>query len=121
LLPGTNEVLLQPYQRATFNKENKDIKVFDEPDADIFIVWTEGLLQFSQGNLQSVFTKLERYYNIKIDTPKDFPSSEVITGKLDLKESLEDVMIALSDVANLDYRIYDNRVVIDKRLKKIVR
>lgn len=116
---GRNEILLKPYQRATFDKGNKDIVVVDEPDADFFISWTEGWLQFSQESLQSVFTKLERYYNIEITTPTNFPSSEIITGKLDLKESLEDVMLALSDVAKLDYRISQNKITIDKKMKEL--
>jgi hypothetical protein len=116
---GRNEVLLKPYQRATFDKENKYIVVVDEPDANVYIAWTEGWLKFSQESLQSVFTKLERYYNIEITTPINFPSSEIITGKLDLKESLEEVMQALSDVAKLDYRISQNKIIINKKMKEL--
>lgn len=116
---GKNEIFLKPYQKATFDKKNNNIEVKDDPNADIFIAWTEGWLQFSQESLKSVFTKLERYYNIEITTPYNFPSSEIITGKLDLKDSLEEVMMALSDVARLEYRISQNKITIDKKIKKL--
>ncbi len=114
-----NEVLLKPNQIASFNKIDNSIKVFDDPHVDFYISWTQGWMQFSQESLSSVFDKLERYYSVKIEMPKDFPSSEVISGKLDLKESLEDVMKVLSDVAKIEYRINKNEIYINKKLKRI--
>jgi len=115
---GKNEVLLKPYQKASFNKEKNSINVKAEPNADIYIAWTEGWFQFSNESLHSVFTKLERYYNVEIQTPKNFPFSDRITGKLDLKESLEDVMMALGDVAKIEYKINNNTIYINKKQNK---
>jgi hypothetical protein len=36
-----------------------------------------------------------------------------------LKESLEEVMQALSDVAKLDYRISQNKIIINKKMKEL--
>lgn len=113
---GKREVLLKPNQRASYNKQENDVKVSNEPNADEYIAWTEGWFEFSRESLNSVFTKLERYYNVKIVTPEKFPSTELITGKLDLKDSLEKVLVALSDVAKIEYRISENKIFINKRM-----
>lgn len=115
------EVILEPYQKATFSKTENDIMVSVEPDADVYVTWTVGWFDFSQESLHTVFTKLERYYNIEVVVPKGFPSNEKITGKLDLKDSLEDVMRALADVAKISYRINDKQIYIEKEINKIPR
>ena len=79
------------------------------------IAWIEGWLEFSKESLFSVFVKLERYYNVKIITPESFPSSDIITGKLDLKGSLDEVMVALADVAKIEYNINGSNIYIEKK------
>ena len=116
---SSKSVLLEPLQKATFNKDEREISVSDEPDADVYIAWTEGWFTFSQQSLEQVFTKLERFYNIEIIIPANFPSNEKITGKLDLKDSLEEVLKVLSDVAKINYRITNNQVLVDKKVEEI--
>jgi ferric-dicitrate binding protein FerR (iron transport regulator) len=72
-----------------------------------------GWLYFSQKSLPYVFGKVERYYNVKIVLPKDFRASTMISGKLDIKGSLDDVMKALSDVGKFSYRIDDHTIFIE--------
>lgn len=112
---GRNEVILKPYQKGSFDKQKNDVLVSAEPDAEICITWTEGIFQFSQEGLAFVFSKLERYYNVEINISQNFHFTELISGKLDLKESLEDVMAALSDVAQIDYNINEGTVYIDRK------
>jgi len=116
---GNNEVVMQPYQKVNFNKQNSEMEVLDEPDANVYLVWTEGWLQFSKESMFSVLHKLERYYNVKIKFPTNFSSPELITGKLDLKDSLDEVMMALADVAQIDYRINGKVIHIEKKLKEL--
>ncbi|MDX8341174.1 DUF4974 domain-containing protein [Draconibacterium sp. IB214405] len=114
-----NSVELKPYQKATFDKEENDIVVAEEPNADVYLAWTEGWFEFSQQNLDNVLTKLERYYNVKLVVPEDFNTNRKITGKLDLKDSLDDVLKALSDVAKMDYRIDGSKVFITNKMEEI--
>jgi len=112
---GKKEVVLEPNQHASFNKEANNVKVSFAPNAEEYIAWTVGWFQFSRESLDRVFTKLERYYNVEIITPESFPTNELITGKLDLKDSIDKVMTALSDVAKINYRISENNIYIEKR------
>ncbi len=115
LLGFSRDVIkLEPNQKARFNKKSKDVKVSDEPDADAYIAWTAGWFQFSKQSLKDVFASLERYYNVKIVVSDSFPSEELISGKLDLKESIEEVMFVLNDVAKLKYKLINNTLYIEK-------
>jgi transmembrane sensor len=109
-----NETILSPNQKATYNKELKTISVKYEPDVEMAIAWTDGWFKFSKQSLSDVLKKLERYYNIRFEFDKGFSTSDLITGKLDLKESIEQVMVALTDVTNIDYIISENIIYIEK-------
>ncbi|MBN1821811.1 MAG: FecR domain-containing protein [Prolixibacteraceae bacterium] len=114
-----NEILLKPNQKASFNKQTKEVLLSNESESDYYTAWTEGWFQFRQENLTAVLIKLERYYNVKFVLNPAFYPSELISGKLDLKESLQEVLAALSDVAPIDFRINDGIVNIDKKIENI--
>ena len=54
-----------------------------------------------QRTFDQCFQKVERYYNVQFVYSELFPSGDLISGKLDLKDSIEDVMKVLADVAKL--------------------
>jgi len=112
----SKETLLAPNQKASFNKDNKSILVNTEADADFAIAWTEGWFKFSQQNLNTVLNKLQRYYNVQFEYDQNFSTADMITGKLDLKESIEQTMVALEDVANIQYRIDGDKIRIEKKI-----
>ncbi|MFV0505518.1 MAG: FecR family protein [Bacteroidales bacterium] len=112
---GKKGIVMKPFQKATFSKGAESIVLADEPDADIYIAWTEGWFQFSKQSLREVFSKLERYYNASfMFAPGVLESDKKISGKLDLKSSLEDVVKALSDVAQISYEVEDDKITISK-------
>lgn len=115
----SKETVLAPNQKASFNKENKSISVNNEADADFAIAWTEGWFKFSQQNLNTVLNKLQRYYNVQFEYDGSFSTADMITGKLDLKESIEQTMVALGDVAGIQYRINGDKIRIEKKLNGI--
>jgi transmembrane sensor len=114
-----NETILAPNQKASYDKEQKTIVVKNEPDVELAIAWTEGWFKFSQQSLNEVLNKLHRYYNVHFIFDREFSTSDLITGKLDLKESIDQVMLALSDVAKLQYRIDGDRILIEKKMDTI--
>lgn len=114
-----SETILSPSQKASFSKENKTISVANEPDVEFAIAWTEGWFKFSQQSLNDVLHKLERYYNVQFVFDRSFSVDDLITGKLDLKESIDQVMIALSDVADIEFRINGNQIQIGEKINQI--
>ncbi len=114
-----SETILAPNQKASFDKENKNISVKSEPDVEFAIAWTEGWFMYSQQDLKTVLNKLQRYYNVQFIFDSGFQTTDQITGKLDLKESIEKVMIALADVAKIQFRIADDKIYIGKKITKL--
>lgn len=110
-----SETLLAPNQKASYNRNERKITVNEEPDADLAIAWTEGWFKFSRQSMIDVMNKLQRYYNVRFVFDREFHAEDRITGKLDLKESVESVMVALSDVAGIQYRIDNQKIYIYKK------
>ena len=114
-----SETILAPNQKASFDKENKSISVKSEPDVEFAIAWTEGWFMYSQQDLKTVLNKLQRYYNVQFIFDSGFQTTDQITGKLDLKDSIEKVMIALADVAKIQFRIADDKIYIGKKITEL--
>ena len=114
-----SETILSPNQKASYDRNNRSISVFDVTDADLAIAWTEGWFKFSQQSLNDVLNKLQRYYNVQFVFDSKFPTNDLISGKLDLKEAVGSVMIALADVAGIQYRIDGNQIYIEKKIKQM--
>ena len=107
---------LKPNQKATYFADNKKLIRTDAPDAEMKISWINGWYQFSNKNLITVLDKLERYYNIRfIHDPTLESKAFPISGKLDLKGSINEVMAVLSKVAKINYQITDNEIIIKKQ------
>lgn len=112
----TGETMITPHHRGTYLKAQDAFQVLYEPDMELAIAWTEGWFKFSQVSLTDVFKNLERYYNVKFIVDPKYPSDEIITGKLDLKESIENVMAALSDISTVQFRIKEKEIFIEKKM-----
>lgn len=103
------ETVITSNKRVIFNKELKTIIVKDEPDLEFYTAWVNGWLPFSKESLFVIFNKLERFYNVKFIYNKSFPADDMISGKLDLKDSISDVLITLSDLTEISYFIGSDR------------
>lgn len=111
------ETILSANQKGSYNRDDRAILVKEEPNADLSIAWIEGMFKFSQQSVQEVLNKLQQYYNVQFVYDSKFPTSDLISGKLDLKDSIEKTMQALADVAALKYRIEGTKIYIEKKEK----
>ncbi len=112
------EISLRPNQKAIYNKEQKRTRIMNVPNADISISWIKGWFSFSQRSLADVLAQLQRYYNVKFEYDTGFSSSELITGKLDLKDSLDDVLLFLSDLSKVEFSVNDHTVFVKKKTER---
>jgi transmembrane sensor len=113
------ETILEPNQKASFDKGKRQFSVDPVEDAGSYIAWTSGWFSFSQEMLSDVLRKLERYYNVEFVCESEILSTGLISGKLDLKDSLEQVMMVLSDVAGIEYRLHENKITLTKSVQKM--
>lgn len=109
------KVVMVPSQKATFTKGQKGIVLESEPLPAMHIAWVEGWYQFSNEGLEQVLKKLERYYNVRFRYDSSRVSKALpVSGKLDLKGSIKEVMLVLSQVAKIEFQIPGDGTVIVK-------
>ena len=108
------KIQMSPNQKVTYHINEKQMVLEQEPDAEEYISWIEGWYEFSNENLELVLKKVERFYNVTFEyNQNDIKNALPITGKLDLKESIEEVMYVLSLVAEIEYQREGNNIKID--------
>ena len=102
LLAGKEHVVLLPNQRIAFNKEENTSKVSDV-NTTFYTSWKERMFQFEKEDLNRILRKLERYYNKKIHLKDPLLGGYKISGKLDLKNSLSEVLDVIQMTVPIDW------------------
>lgn len=92
------ELVLKPNQLASFNRISNETKVY-EVDIDYYTLWIKGLLSFDEVDYNRILKKVERFYNVRINFAEPNLGSIRISGKLDLKQSREEVLEYLGMVS----------------------
>lgn len=111
-----NRIDLAPNQKAIYFDDTKQLTKSNISDASIYTTWINGWYDFSNEKLDRVLVKLERFYNVKFIYDKPLVENALpISGKLDLKDSISEVMGVLSGVAKIDYKISNENIVIMMR------
>lgn len=114
------ETLLEPGQKAVFNKNNHTTQVLNDVDLEYYSSWRDGILLFKTESILNVFKRLSRYYDVEIITERSVDVNNMISGKLDLKDSLDEVLSVVSEVAPISYTIDNNKVFIYDRLNNYI-
>ena len=113
------EIKLKPFQKAIYNKSDKNTIVSSDIDVSYYISWKDGLLEFNRESILNVFKKLSLFYNVRFVTEPSVEMSKKISGKLDLKESLDAVMKVVSDAAPITYRIDGDKVMVTSKISPL--
>jgi fe2+-dicitrate sensor, membrane component len=75
-----------------------------EVQAESYISWIYGYLPFDNDRLSNILERLARYYNCRIEcTPE--AAALTLSGKLDLKDDLTEVLKILSVTAPIQLQI----------------
>lgn len=110
------EIKLLPNQKAVFKKAENETTIESNVDIAYYISWKEGLLEFNRESILNVFKRLSQFYNVRFITENSVELNRKISGKLDLKESLEDVMKVVSDAAPISFQIDHDRVFVNSKI-----
>ncbi len=110
------EIKLIPRQKAIFNKSDNSTIIESNVSVDYNISWKEGFLQFNQESILNVFKRLSRFYNVSFVTEGRVEMNKKISGKLDLKDSLEAVMNVISDAAPITFKIEQDKIFINSKI-----
>ncbi len=113
------EIPLGISQMASYDKSEKRISIQNVPAPELYTAWVSGLFHFRQQSVAEVLRSIERYYNVEVEMGKEMNFAQLISGKLDLKDSPEQVIRAISDIAGFDYRLEGRKVFINKPKKRV--
>lgn len=106
-------VTLAPGQMAYFNKKSKDTRIINV-DVNHYTLWTEGLFNFSNTDLNRITKRLERYYNISFHFDDPLSGTIQITGKLDVTQNMSEVFEYLSKLTGLEITKINERQYVIK-------
>lgn len=118
LVSGKVEVETKAKQKVTlapdelFSMKESGIST-RKVDASEYVCWTEGLMVFHKEPLEKVFNRLSRYYGQEIRYENKDEESYCVTGKLDLRDSLEDVMKLVAGFAPITFKKTDDIVTVE--------
>jgi len=110
-LVNSKKVIMKPNQLLTFEK-NTGTTALNETDVLPFISWKDGWMYCDKEKLESISTRLSKFYNVKIEFGDQQASELTLTGKLDLKTECVDIFNAISSIAPITYEIRNDVIVI---------
>ncbi len=110
----SKKVMMVPNQLLTYEK-NSGETTLNETDVLRYTSWKDGWMYCEKEKLETIATKLSRYYDVKIEFTDKQLMEMTLTGKLDLKTECSDVIKAISSTAPILFEIQDNVIVISKK------
>lgn len=84
-------VFLSPNQRAIYDKETKSLFA-ENVDAEVATQWTTGRLGFVNISLVDIMADIERRYNVHIIIDSEQMKTEIFSGSISCKLSLEEML-----------------------------
>ena len=96
------QILLSPNQKISLNKESGEATV-RVVDVSKYTAWKDGMLKSETEDLNRLIKKIERYYNIQINIKDPLISGYKISGKLDLRNSPEEVLNIIKLTVPIDW------------------
>lgn len=107
---GKDKVVIEPNQVFTLEKPSGEVSLKKNVNVLEYISWKDGWLLCKKEKMESIVTKLSRYYNVKIESMDDEINNLTLSGKLDLKTELVDVLNSITLTAPVKYEI-DGEIV----------
>ena len=88
---------------------NGEIAELRKVDAQDYITWVRGLRTLDGENMQTLSKRLEDYYGVKINCDSDLSETKIY-GKLDLRDSLNDVLSSIKNIVPMEIKREGNTI-----------
>ena len=102
LLSGKNKMVLEPNQMFYLDKES-GVNYVNNVDVATYTSWKEGMFDCDKLDLSRVVRRLERYYNKQINIKDPLIGTYKISGKLDLKGDISEVLDVIQSFVPIDW------------------
>lgn len=102
MLPGT---------KVVYDPAGKSMSA-QQVNPDDYLSWRDGFMVIRGEKLQEILKKLSRYYNVELILEDQAIAAETFSGRLDLKESPQEVLTVISHMVPLSVQELDNKLII---------
>ena len=102
LLSGKDKMILVPNQMFYLDKES-GVNYVNNVEVASYTSWKEGMFDCDKHDLNRVVRRLERYYNKRIHIKDPMLGTYKISGKLDLKSDISEVLDVLQAFVPIDW------------------
>jgi ferric-dicitrate binding protein FerR (iron transport regulator) len=110
---GKASTALKPNQMYDYDVDSRQYSVRDVDIYD-YICWKYGFFHFTNEDLSTVLERLHKYYNIDIEYERQDIAGITVSGKLDLKENIENVLSSVALTGDFQYEMKENKIIIRK-------
>lgn len=107
------QVKLTPGQMVDIRTGQLDIP--KSVDVEPYVCWVKNMLMYKDESLDKVFQKLNLYYGEEFILDSDIKDL-LVSGKLDLKEKLEDVLYTISYSVPICYEKSEKGIIVRKKV-----
>lgn len=105
------KIVLKPSEMYQYEKGNSNIETVDLIE---HIAWIEGLYYFESERLDNIMLRLSRYYGKEISFDREIASFKC-SGKMDLKDDLNEVLVGLSFSFPIDITLKNDKYNITRK------
>jgi len=110
---SATDVVLQPGLMGIFSKADQQIDT-KQVNTSIYTSWIKGNVVFRNETFASIITKLERLYNVPIINNNTKIGTETFNANVNIEdESIEQVLDYFKKVYEINYKIVNNKIVIN--------
>lgn len=95
---------VRPNQIFTYSNRGCTLK---EVNVENYISWREGMYVFHNEPIENILLRLSRYYNVTVIFPAS-ASGITCSGKLELKDDMNELLEGLSEITSMNYSMKDN-------------
>ena len=104
---------LSPGFKGSVDKENYKVEKV-KINTKIYTSWIEGQVVFRGESFNQIIKKLERLYNVTIINNNEKISEELFNASIDTEnEKIEDVLNYFNKIYNIEYQVYNNKIIIN--------
>lgn len=104
---------IQPNQIYSYNSESNTTSV-ESIDATSYVAWIHGYILCDKTPLDEILLKLRRYYNVDLTYDSIAMKNTRVTGKLDLKAGIEEVLTYIQMIAPVKCRMEYEKYIINR-------
>lgn len=108
---ATKNTILEPGFKGSFNKKNQRINT-NPVITDTYTSWMYGGLTFRNMSFKNISKKLERHYNVSIETQNTKLENELFNASFKNNESIEKVLSYFNDVYGIKYTLKNDQILI---------